>query len=34
MLLFTVQPDSSIKPVTGGWVTPPRPIMAQIPGAV
>ena len=34
MLLFTVQPDGSIKPVTGGWVTPPLPIMQQIPGAV
>jgi branched-chain amino acid transport system substrate-binding protein len=34
MLLFTVQADGSIKPVTGGWVTPARPIMAMIPGAV
>jgi branched-chain amino acid transport system substrate-binding protein len=34
MLLFTVQADGSIKPVTGGWVTPARPIMQQIPGAV
>jgi branched-chain amino acid transport system substrate-binding protein len=34
MLLFTVQPDGSVKPVTGGWVTPARPIMQQIPGAV
>jgi len=34
MLLFTVQADGSIKPVTGGWVTPARPILQQIPGAV
>jgi branched-chain amino acid transport system substrate-binding protein len=34
MLLFSVQGDGSIKPVTGGWVTPARPIMQQIPGAV
>jgi branched-chain amino acid transport system substrate-binding protein len=34
MLLFTVQADGSVKPVTGGWVTPARPILQQIPGAV
>jgi branched-chain amino acid transport system substrate-binding protein len=34
MLLFSVQANGSIKPVTGGWVTPAAPIMQMIPGAV
>ena len=33
MLLFTVQKDLSLKPVTGDWITPLPAIMANIPGA-
>ncbi|ROO87345.1 branched-chain amino acid transport system substrate-binding protein [Actinocorallia herbida] len=33
MLLFTVQDDLTLKPVTGDWITPLPAIMANIPGA-
>lgn len=33
MLLFTVQKDLTLKPVTGTWITPAPAIMATIPGA-
>jgi branched-chain amino acid transport system substrate-binding protein len=33
MLLFNVQKDLSLKPVTGAWITPVPAIMATIPGA-
>ncbi|GAA3224926.1 ABC transporter substrate-binding protein [Actinocorallia longicatena] len=33
MLLFTVQKDLTLKPVTGSWITPVPAIMANIPGA-
>jgi branched-chain amino acid transport system substrate-binding protein len=33
MLLFTVQKDLTLKPVTGTWITPAPEIMATIPGA-
>ncbi|GAA0584806.1 ABC transporter substrate-binding protein [Actinomadura livida] len=33
MLLFSVQKDLSLKPVTGDWITPAPEIMATIPGA-
>jgi branched-chain amino acid transport system substrate-binding protein len=34
VLLFSVQPDGSIKPVTDGWITPVPQVLAAIPGAV
>lgn len=33
MLLFTVQKDLTLKPVTGNWITPVPAIMKTIPGA-
>ncbi|MEU5987513.1 ABC transporter substrate-binding protein [Spirillospora sp. NPDC047418] len=33
MLLFSVQKDLSLKPVTGNWITPAPAILANIPGA-
>ncbi|MFG1779594.1 ABC transporter substrate-binding protein [Micromonospora sp. NPDC049048] len=34
LLLFVVQPDGSIKPVTDTWITPIPQVMSVIPGAV
>jgi branched-chain amino acid transport system substrate-binding protein len=34
MMLFTVQPDGSAKPVSDTWITPVPQILAAIPGAV
>jgi len=34
LLLFVVQPDGSIKPVTDTWITPIPQVMSIIPGAV
>ncbi|MFI6271789.1 ABC transporter substrate-binding protein [Micromonospora zamorensis] len=34
LLLFAVQPDGSIKPVTDTWITPIPQVMSIIPGAV
>ncbi|BBH71760.1 hypothetical protein ACTI_84450 [Actinoplanes sp. OR16] len=34
MLLFSVQPDGSTKPVTGDWITPAPQVLGAIPGAV
>ncbi|MEU8242284.1 ABC transporter substrate-binding protein [Actinoplanes missouriensis] len=34
MLLFSVQPDGSTKPVTDTWITPAAQVLGAIPGAV
>lgn len=33
MLLFEVQDDATVQPVTGDWIQPPLEILSQIPGA-
>ncbi|MCK9903319.1 ABC transporter substrate-binding protein [Parafrankia colletiae] len=34
MLLFSVQKDLTLKPVSGGWITPSPQILSTIPGAI